>query len=70
MHISYAIIQIMLSSIEILILSAVQGISEFLPVSSVAHLELISQIYNFKKRKYINLYMFTPGFTSSNNNLF
>ena len=38
----------MLSSIEILILSAVQGISEFLPVSSVAHLELISQIYNFK----------------------
>jgi undecaprenyl-diphosphatase len=38
----------MLSSIEILILSAIQGISEFLPISSVAHLELISKIYNFK----------------------
>ena len=48
MHNSYAIIQIMLSSIEILILSAIQGISEFLPISSVAHLELISQMYDFK----------------------
>ena len=37
----------MLSSIEILILSAVQGISEFLPVSSVAHLILISKYYVF-----------------------
>ncbi len=37
----------MLSSIEILILSAVQGISEFLPVSSVAHLVLISKYYVF-----------------------
>ena len=33
--------------IEILILSAVQGISEFLPVSSSAHLILISNFYNF-----------------------
>ena len=32
----------MLSSVEILILSAIQGISEFLPVSSAAHLVLIS----------------------------
>ena len=47
MHTSYAIVQIMLSSVEILILSAIQGISEFLPVSSVAHLELIAQYYNF-----------------------
>ena len=38
---------IMLSSIEILILSAVQGISEFLPISSVAHLVLISKYYVF-----------------------
>ena len=37
----------MLSSIEILILSVVQGISEFLPVSSVAHLVLISKYYAF-----------------------
>ncbi len=32
--------------IEILILSAIQGVSEFLPVSSSAHLILISNIYN------------------------
>ena len=33
--------------IEILILSAVQGISEFLPISSSAHLILISNFYDF-----------------------
>ena len=33
--------------IEILILSAVQGISEFLPISSSAHLFLISNFYDF-----------------------
>ena len=37
----------MLSSVEILILAAIQGISEFLPVSSVAHLVLISKYYAF-----------------------
>ena len=37
----------MLSSIEILILSAIQGISEFLPISSVAHLVLVSKYYAF-----------------------
>ena len=37
----------MLSSVEILILSAIQGISEFLPVSSVAHLVVISKYYVF-----------------------
>lgn len=37
----------MLSSIEILILSAVQGISEFLPISSSAHFVLISKKYVF-----------------------
>ena len=37
----------MLSSVEILILSAIQGVSEFLPVSSVAHLVLISKYYAF-----------------------
>jgi len=37
----------MLSSVEILILSAVQGICEFLPISSVAHLILISKYYAF-----------------------
>jgi len=34
--------------IEILILSAIQGISEFLPISSSAHLILISNFYDFK----------------------
>ncbi len=34
--------------IEILILSVVQGVSEFLPISSSAHLILVSKIYDFK----------------------
>ena len=34
--------------IEILILSAVQGISEFLPISSSAHLGLVSNFYDLK----------------------
>ena len=38
---------LMLSSVEILILAAIQGISEFLPVSSVAHLVLVSKYYAF-----------------------
>jgi len=37
----------MLSSVEILILSVIQGISEFLPVSSAAHLVLVSKYYSF-----------------------
>ena len=40
----------MLSSIEILILSAIQGVSEFLPVSSAAHLVLISKYYAFNNQ--------------------
>ncbi len=38
---------LMLSSVEILILAAIQGISEFLPISSVAHLVLVSKYYEF-----------------------
>jgi undecaprenyl-diphosphatase len=34
--------------IEVLILSAIQGISEFLPISSSAHLVLVSSLYEFK----------------------
>ena len=34
--------------IEIIILSAIQGISEFLPVSSSAHLIIVSSLYKFK----------------------
>jgi len=34
--------------IEIFILSAIQGISEFLPISSSSHLILISNLYDFK----------------------
>ena len=40
----------MLSSIEILILSAIQGLTEFLPVSSAAHLVLISKYYEFNNQ--------------------
>ena len=40
----------MLSSIEILILAAIQGISEFLPVSSVAHLVVVSKYYAFNNQ--------------------
>ena len=36
------------SVIEVLILSAIQGISEFLPISSSAHLILVSSLYEFK----------------------
>ena len=34
--------------IEVLILSAIQGVTEFLPVSSSAHLILVSSLYEFK----------------------
>ena len=40
----------MLSSVEILILGAIQGISEFLPVSSAAHLVLFSHYYEFSNQ--------------------
>jgi len=40
----------MLSSVEILILSIIQGISEFLPVSSAAHLILVSKYYAFNNQ--------------------
>ena len=40
----------MLSSVEILILGAIQGISEFLPVSSAAHLVLFSKYYEFSNQ--------------------
>ena len=35
---------------EIFLLSIVQGISEFLPISSAAHLILVSNIYEFKNQ--------------------
>ena len=40
----------MLSSVEILILSAIQGVFEFLPVSSAAHLVLVSKYYAFSNQ--------------------
>ena len=40
--------------IEILILSAVQGISEFLPISSSAHLILVSNLYDLKSSSFFN----------------
>ena len=36
--------------IEIFLLSIVQGVSEFLPISSASHLILISNIYEFKNQ--------------------
>ena len=33
--------------LEVIILSAIQGITEFLPISSSAHLVLVSQYFNF-----------------------
>jgi len=35
---------------EILLLSIIQGVSEFLPISSAAHLILVSNIYEFKSQ--------------------
>ena len=40
----------MLSSIEILILAAIQGVFEFLPVSSAAHFVLVSKYYDFNNQ--------------------
>jgi len=40
----------MLSSVEILILGLIQGISEFLPISSAAHLILFSKYYEFSSQ--------------------
>ncbi|WP_435090340.1 undecaprenyl-diphosphate phosphatase [Candidatus Pelagibacter bacterium nBUS_30] len=34
--------------IEVLLLAAIQGVSEFLPISSSAHLILVSSLYEFK----------------------
>jgi undecaprenyl-diphosphatase len=41
---------LMLSSIEILILAAIQGVFEFLPVSSTAHLVFISKYFEFNNQ--------------------
>ena len=38
------------AAIEILILSIIQGITEFLPISSSSHLILISELFNFKSQ--------------------
>ena len=40
----------MLSSLEILILSFIQGVTEFLPISSVAHLVVVSKYYAFNNQ--------------------
>ena len=45
---------------EILLLSIIQGVSEFLPISSAAHLSLASNIYEFKNQSlliYISLHL-------------
>ena len=40
----------MLSSVEILILAVIQGVFEFLPVSSFAHLVIVSRYYAFNNQ--------------------
>ena len=39
--------------IEIIVLSLIQGISEFLPISSSAHLVVVSTLYEFKSSSLI-----------------
>ena len=39
--------------IEVIILSIIQGVSEFLPISSSAHLILVSSLYEFKSNSLI-----------------
>ena len=56
--------------IEILILSAIQGISEFLPISSSAHLILVSNLYDLKTSSIINRYKLTFRLFVSNNIFF
>ena len=54
--------------IEILILSAIQGISEFLPVSSSAHLIIVSNLYYLKSSSLlidISLHLGCSGFTAA-----
>jgi undecaprenyl-diphosphatase len=40
----------MLSSVEILILSFIQGVSEFLPISSAAHIVVVAKYYAFNNQ--------------------
>ena len=56
--------------IEVLILSAIQGISEFLPISSSAHLILVSTLYEFKSSSLLIEYQPPSRFSNSNNLFF
>ena len=40
----------LLDQLEILLLSLIQGVSEFLPVSSTAHLVIVSKLYQFENQ--------------------
>ena len=46
-------IQLMENIFQILTISIVQGITEFLPVSSSAHLNLLSNLFGFKQEELI-----------------
>ena len=44
---------------QIITISIVQGVTEFLPVSSSAHLNLLSNLFGFKEEELINKYKCT-----------
>ena len=50
--------------IEIFLLSIIQGVSEFLPISSAAHLILVVNIYEFKKRMFQFCHVFEFNYNS------
>ena len=56
MHLLLIFLIFLLSFIQILIISITQGITEFLPISSSAHLSLISKYFGIQNELLINVY--------------
>ena len=51
---------------QIFLISIIQGITEFVPVSSSAHINLLSKITNFKELKFMNFFYASLLSTSQN----
>jgi len=45
--------------VEVIILSTIQGVTEFLPISSSAHLILVSKYFNFSNENLTLVLAFT-----------